>query len=93
MLENRQRTLFYLRNSKHKTFRSAIINLLEIVVKQDLEYFMCSPFEFNSESSRNPLLLLFYYFLLHTSFLGTTFTLFITYNYYIPIISFESIES
>ena len=65
-----------------------------LVVKQDLQYFMCSPSEFNSESSTNPLSLLFYYSLLYiTTSLRITIHTFITYNYYTLIISFESIES
>ena len=69
-------------------------NCVYLVVKQDLQYFMCSPLEFKSESLTNPLSLLFYYSLLYiTTSLRITIHTFITYNYYTLIISFESIES
>ncbi|KGT71594.1 hypothetical protein MG7_01108 [Candida albicans P34048] len=74
-------------------FNSVVDYKKDTVVKQDSQYFMCSPFEFNSESSTNPLSLLFYYSLLYTTSLRITIHTFITYNYYISIISFESIES
>ena len=54
-------------------------NCVYLVVKQDLQYFMCSPLEFNSESLTNPLSLLFYYSLLYiTTFLRITIHTFIT---------------